>query len=145
MNKTVSGLEPRLVPLSSMQRIITIFAETGAQYMVRGAVSHIELVPLHDVHAFWRLSQDEGRYVLHVQGYPGLSDYEEMQVSARIRDWERMLEIRAQGGVSIGNEHAANLESELQEKTATGVRIPFSAADLKTLLRSHGESYLGRR
>jgi len=87
-------------------RIIQAFSEAGNALLETYWSSSYELVNLHDIHGFYRFNED---LAVHVQGYPGMSKENKMLVSMRLRDYKKMMDIRAKGEVSVGNEHESNL------------------------------------
>ena len=89
-------------------QITKLFQDVGEHYVEKGLAS-LEIRQGHDMHAFYRLSQEPSK-VIHVQGYPGLSSNEEARVAARIIDYDRMMEIRENEWASVGNEHEATIE-----------------------------------
>ncbi|MBI4020429.1 MAG: hypothetical protein HY367_03790 [Candidatus Aenigmarchaeota archaeon] len=112
------------------ENITRLFTNVGIDYIEAG-IATFELHDGHDVHAFYRLIKEPGK-VIHVQGYPGMSVGEKARVWARLMDYGRMAEIRASGGVSIGNEHEATVQNF--PNFAIGVEIPYSSKKLKELL-----------
>jgi hypothetical protein len=125
------------------KRITEVFQEVGNDYLLR-AKAMLYLHQGHDVHAFYNLAVPLKEFidnpqnhhnifqVIHVQGYPGMSSREQMRVYARLMNSDKVFKIRAQGGVSIGNEHGAVIMkfSNFQD----GVMIPYSAKVLEEML-----------
>lgn len=115
-------------------KIVNVFYELGVDLMDRG-IAVCELHHAHDVHAFYHLL-DNSRNVIHVQGYPGMSNTadhpNEMRVFARLMDGRKRLELRKENKVSVGNEHQAvimpfpNFQNE--------VYIPYEKSRLLDLL-----------
>lgn len=91
--------------VNERKRIIEVFSDVGKYILQAGQPKGYEIVNLHDVHGFYNLGDN---LALHIQGYPGMSRDDAMFVSMRLRDYEKMMRIRAEGRVSIGNEHEAN-------------------------------------
>lgn len=87
------------------EKITQLLKEVGEDYESRD-VATFNIHQGHDVHAFYRLPRNTENLV-HVQGYPGMSNEREMRVYARLMDYNKMITIRKAGGVSIGNEHEA--------------------------------------
>ncbi len=111
----------------------------GAAVILASSELHLirsaELVTTHDVHAFYHLHQNVhpraisiGGMVLHVQAYPGLSDEEGMQFSARYMDLEARDAAR-RDGATVGNEHQA-----VVGMAATPDRVIWDPVQLATLL-----------
>jgi len=93
---------------SYMSRILDVFTESGRELM-RGRVSDgFEIYRDGDAHVFYRLADNR---VIHLQGYPGFSNDETMVVIGRLRDYQKMIKIRAEGKANIGNEHDSDIDS----------------------------------
>ncbi|KYK26712.1 hypothetical protein AYK26_07175 [Euryarchaeota archaeon SM23-78] len=104
------------------EEITSVFEEVGRHYKERGVVEP-DIHQGHDVHAFYRLSKEPSQ-VIHVQGYPGLSDEKGMYVWARLLDYDKMMEIRQISTASIGNEHGAFIKGLIsQQKIAYDSKI----------------------
>ena len=114
------------------RKIDRVFTELGMQYSHSG-IAGFEMFDEHDIHAYYRPFKDMTR-VVHVQGYPGMSDDKEFQVHARLMDYDKMMSIREQGGVSIGNEHEAVVENFPPFNPGQGIKIPYSEDRLRGLL-----------
>lgn len=119
--------------------ITDILLEVGVDYQNKGVISDLEIIQGHDVHAFYRFKKRPNR-VVHVQGYPGMSNSEKMYVSARLRDYNKMLEERIKGNVSIGNEHKANLPHQLVEMQV-GMMMPYDSKILQEELEKGCELF----
>lgn len=103
------------------KEIKALFKEVGKHFEERDIAS-LELHESHDVHAFYRITKDPSK-VIHVQGYPGLSSTKGVMVWARMMDYNKMMEIRDYGDVSIGNEHEATIQSF--PNFGIGVTVPY--------------------
>lgn len=114
-------------------KITKLFEEVGKDYQSK-KFAELELYQGHDVHAFYRLLSDPSK-VIHVQGYPGMSDENQARVFARMMDYNTMMIIRNRGNVSIGNEHEAVIRPfgglEL------GKMIPYKPEVLETILEEY--------
>ena len=125
--------EARKAREKNMVRIAAILVEVGRHYEER-RVAELEIHQDRDVHAFYRLTADRSK-VVHVQAYPGMSSEEQMCVMARMKDYDRMMAIRAaEPGVSIGNEHEAVTATFCNGDTE---EIPYEARALEELLAKH--------
>lgn len=85
---------------------LTIFIEFSRAAdlsLADGKVDDYDIVYGHDVHLFAR----RGSVVLHVQGYPGMTESGQYMLSGRLMDHDRLQAVRQRGDVSIGNEHEA--------------------------------------
>jgi len=116
--------------ITPREKIRDLFSAVGANLESKGVAS-FELHELHDTHAFYRLTSDSDK-VIHVQGYPGMSSEEKTRVWSRLFDYEKMMEIRTSGEVSIGNEHAASIQQF--PKFESGVDIPYDSEILEGML-----------
>jgi hypothetical protein len=105
------------------ERIIDTFVLLGRELVKRTPIYAFEICAEHDIHAFYRTPKGA---VIHVQGYPGLSTPDEMQVSARLRDYNAMILARV-NGASVGNEHSSNIPGAFLEFQA-GKRVPYHAS-----------------
>ena len=106
-------------------KIINLLAEVGEHYRQNG-IAQYDLHPHHDIHAYYEFNHERGKAV-HVQAYPGLSTENEFLIYARLLDYEKVLQERA-NGTSVGNEHKASLGLATEQ-----VKI-FRTEDLVTLL-----------
>jgi len=111
-------------------RISALLNEVGNHYQKRG-VAELYLHQGHDIHAFYRLSHDPTK-VIHVQVYPGMSTEDGAIVYARMMDYDRMMEIRSSGIVSVGNEHEATIQVFPNFKI--GMMIPYDSKVLEDIL-----------
>ncbi|MDP3026777.1 MAG: hypothetical protein Q8N63_03645 [Nanoarchaeota archaeon] len=112
-------------------KITDLLTEVGEDYKKR----EIAIYKIHqgnDVHAFYRILPRQTKEVVHVQGYPGMSTKSEMRVFARLMNYDRMLEIRKAGGVSIGNEHDSVIRPFPNFRE--GVMIPYETQVLESML-----------
>ena len=82
-----------------------------------------------DVHGFYRLSRNPQK-VIHVQGYPGLSSFEEARFFARMMDYEKMQESMRKVGEINGNEH----EAVIQNFPNFVAEIPYDSETLEKML-----------
>jgi hypothetical protein len=125
--------------MENRQRIISVLNELGERYQDRAVASLEQLEDAHDVHAFYRISEmfrlPEGDRIIHVQGYPGLSNDGEMRVYARLMDYDQLVQIRQQGEVSIGNEHEAVTQDF--PNFGAGVFIPYDSEVLGRMLEEN--------
>lgn len=87
------------------EKITQLFTEVGEHYKSKGT-AELDLHQGHDVHAFYRLAQDQQK-VVHVQGYPGFSTEEQTRVFARLMDYDTMVALRESGTIFTGIEHDA--------------------------------------
>ena len=113
--------------------MMILFSEVGDDYRERG-VAELDLHQSHDIHAFYRLSEDPTK-VIHVQGYPGMSNEEEARVWARMMDYDKMMEVRAREMVSVGNEHEATIQEF--PNFEIGIMIPYDSKVLKEKLEEN--------
>ena len=123
----------RLIAAIMRPEITQLFEEVGRHYEDR-EVAELDLHQGHDVHAFYRLSADPSK-VVHVQGYAWMSSDNEARVWARMMDYDKMIEIRREGGVSIGNEHEATTQEF--PNFETGINIPYDSRVLEDKLAEH--------
>jgi hypothetical protein len=114
--------------------ICQLFMEVGKHYRNRGVADLFELHPNQDVHAFYRLSHNKSK-VIHVQGYPGMSDENGAMVWARMMDYKKMMKIRKLGTVFTGNEHGATIQSF--PNFQRGIIIPYDANVLEEKLEEN--------
>lgn len=92
--------------MNCRERIVGLFTDVADDYR-NAHLAETEIHAIgHDIHAFYRLTSDSSK-VIHVQGYPGMSNDGNARVYARMMNYEKMLSIRNSGLVSIGNEHDA--------------------------------------
>jgi len=124
------------------KRILEIFSDVGGILLQRQAARGYELVNLHDVHGFYRVNNE---LVVHIQGYPGMSKEDEMFVSMRLRDYQKMMQIRAIGRVSVGNEHEANLPADLEIEWSCGRFMPYDSRLLVNKVGLEVDKFLGGR
>ena len=110
--------------------ITRLFLEVGKDYQEKG-VATTELHKDHDIHAFYRLYENQS-VVVHVQGYTGMSSEDEVRVWARLMDYDKMMEIRNEGGISAGNEHEATTKDF--SNFESGVMIAYDAKVLEEML-----------
>lgn len=111
-------------------RIKEVFDQVGLDYRTREvAIVNVYDAPglQGDVHAFIRLVA-EPKKVVHVQGYPGFSTEEQMNLMARVMDYDRMIAVRGTRP-SIGNEHEGIASQLLNQQF-----ISYKAQDLEKLL-----------
>src|SRR3989344_3688555 len=125
-----SLMEHKQLREGCQERIRALFQEVGDHYLQRG-VATLDLHLLHDVHAFYTLTQDPFR-VVHVQGYPGMSSEQEARVFARMMDSRLLLLIRISKEASIGNEHEATIARF--PNFVQGIMIPYSSKVLEAKL-----------
>ncbi len=115
------------------ERIIKVFTEAAHDYLNKRVIVSYEIDNGHDVHAFYRvMANPDG--VIHVQGYPGMSNEKIMWISARARNYYKMLLERVKGHVSVGNEHKSNLPFFGNAGLQLGKGIPYSAKALQDIL-----------
>ena len=112
------------------EKIIELFSEVGTDYSEKG-IAVFGLHTRHDIHAFYRFLREPNK-VVHLQGYPGMSSEQEARVWARLMDYNKMMEIRRNCGVSIGNEHDATIQRF--PNFEIGVMIPYSSKVLEDML-----------
>ena len=112
------------------KEIIELFQKVGDDYSNSG-FAELDLRKAHDVHAFYRLSHDPSK-VIHVQGYVGMSSDKGARVWARMMDYDKMIEIRECGRVSVGNEHEATIQQF--PNFEFGVMIPYDPKVLEDKL-----------
>jgi len=116
------------------QIIIDLFTELGKKYLTKNIAASFELNEGHDIHAFYRLANNPDR-VVHLQGYPELCEEGSIYVSARLRDYNKMMNIRQAGIASIGNEHEANIPGAFKELEQHGANLPQNIDALETALK----------
>ncbi|MDP3734589.1 MAG: hypothetical protein Q8R37_05155, partial [Nanoarchaeota archaeon] len=87
-------------------KITALFEEVANNY--NGKVT-VEVDQGHDVHAFYRLTQDPSK-VIHLQGYTGFSTEQEARIWGRMLSYNYMMDLRKSGEVSVGNEHIATIQ-----------------------------------
>lgn len=97
--------------------------------------AELELHQGHDVHAFYRLQKDPTK-VIHLQGYPGMSNENQAHVFARLMDYQEMINIRNQGTISIGNEHEAVIKT-FPNFEFIGKDIPYDKRILENMLEEN--------
>ena len=94
----------------SKKTAIRNLSQIGSDLLTGGRIIGMEIHSEHDVHAYFRSSQDPDK-VIHVQTYPGMSTQDNMAAVLREMDYQTLIEIRvsakANGGPPIGNEHNA--------------------------------------
>ena len=90
------------------QKTIDLFFETSKNFLAKQVVNQVELYDSHDVHAYLRLSKFP-EHVIHLQGYPGLSDKNLLTITGALMDYNKLQEIRLEGKYEIGNEHLATV------------------------------------
>ena len=118
------------------QIIIDLFTELGKKYLTKNIAASFELNEGHDIHAFYRLANNPDR-VIHLQGYPGLSEEDSIYLSARLRDYNKMMNIRKAGIATIGNEHEANIPGAFKELEVCGATLPSTIDALETALKKN--------
>jgi len=112
-------------------KITDLLTEVGEDYKKR-EVAIYKIHQGHDVHAFYRILPRQTKEVVHVHGYPCISTKSEMRVFARLMNYDRMMEIRKDGGVSIGNEHDSVIRPFPNFRE--GVMIPYESQVLESML-----------
>lgn len=112
-------------------KITSLLTEVGEDYKKR-EVAIYKIQQGHDVHGFYRILPRQTKEVVHVQGYSGMSTESEVRVFARLMDYDKMMEIRKTGGISIGNEHGAVIKSFPNFRA--GVMIPYDSQVLESML-----------
>lgn len=117
---------------SNRERITEVLEIVATNYKDKN-IATSEIYQGHDVHAFYRLTANPNQ-VVHVQGYPGLSNDDQMAVWARLMDYDKMIAIRKEGRVSIGNEHGAALKLFWEFGFGLGMRIPYRWERLELML-----------
>ncbi len=128
------GIRGRIQEGLVRSNVGVLLREVGRGFERSGLVSSFEIFKEHDIHAFYRLSRDQDR-VVHVQGYPGMSTESEARVFARLMDYNKMMEIRRAGGVSIGNEHLAVVQDFPNFEFA--VEVPYDPRVLRGMLEEN--------
>ena len=113
------------------KKIIPLFMKVAEDYFREQKIEEFSIHQEHDIHAFYRLSNEPSK-VIHVQGYPGMSTGNETRISARIMDYDKLIEIRRTGNVSVGNEHEAIIKSLQNFKL--GIVIPYDSKILEKKL-----------
>jgi hypothetical protein len=111
--------------------IIELFMNVGKDYLNNGLLKEAEIKRGSDIHAFYRLSRNPSQ-VIHVQGYPGLSNDNEARVWARLMDYDTMVWLRDKRKASPGNEHQATIR--FFPNFEMGIMIPYKTEDLKEKL-----------
>lgn len=106
----------------SRQTLIELFNALGKRYLAKNIAISSKLDEDHDIHAFYRLANDPDR-VVHLQGYPGLCEEGSIYVSARLRDYNKMMNIQKARTASIGNEHEANIPGAFKELEVCGATL----------------------
>src|SRR3989338_812518 len=114
-------------------KITGLLTEVGENYKKR-EVAVYRIYQGHDVHAFYRVLPRQTKEVVHVQGYPGMSTNSEMRVFARLMNYDRIMEIRKSGTVSIGNEHNAVIKQFANFGNGLGVTIPYDPNILEAMI-----------
>src|SRR3989344_8109799 len=84
----------------------------------------------HDIHMYIYPKSDYGK-IVHVQGYPGMSNKEEARVYGRVMDYGKFNAIRMSKRESIGNEHDAVLP---EMGVLPPMEIPYDANKLAWML-----------
>lgn len=120
--------------MDTRKKITDVFISIAKSYQDERKSHTFEIVQAHDVHAFVQLPEN---LVIHMQGYPGLSSDSQMYVSARLRDYSKMMRERL-SGTPAGNEHSANLPTK--SRMTGGVMMAYSARSLKSALDEIVES-----
>jgi hypothetical protein len=118
-------IEPR-------KEITKLLTESGKVLESRGLIGSTQIHQTHDIHAYCDLKLDD--QVLHVQGYPGMSNEHEMMIVARVMDGKLLDEIRRDKKFSIGNEHEAIIRGF--RHTQGGIYVPYSQVALTGILSS---------
>jgi len=113
------------------RKMITVILRGVGDYYQTKGVAELSLHQGRDVHAFYRLAKDPTK-VIHVQGYPGMSTDKQARVWARMMNYDKMIRLR-EGGVAIGNEHAATIK-DFPDFTAGGIMIPYNSKYLEEML-----------
>lgn len=121
-----------MIVVNPREAISYIFNEIGENYEELG-LARCEIHQGHDIHAFYHLLKSPSK-VIHVQGYPGMSNQEGMRVWARLMDYNKMIDIRETAKVtgkrlSIGNEHEATIQNF--GNFGVGIFIPYSSIVLE--------------
>jgi hypothetical protein len=111
------------------EEIESIFRELYNKHKGISFEGH-EIHSAHDIQAFYQLIQHPAQ-IIHVQGYPGMSNQKEMRVWARMMDYGLMMAARDYGA-SIGNEHVAVVQKF--PNFAHGVNIPYDVEVLEKML-----------
>ena len=116
-------------------RLVIMLLDVGYFYYEAGKLLSHETGHGHDVHSFYRLKADDGKDVIHVQVYPGMSNDEYARVWARRMDHARLMLIRESSPqTSFGNEHDAVVRSF--PSFGSGVLIPYDAKVLEQMLEA---------
>ncbi len=110
------------------EKITILFKEVGVHYEVKG-LAELDLHQAHDIHAFYRLIEDNSK-VIHVQGYPGMSSEQEAHIFARLMDYDKLKECRRKGAL-LGNENAVIQQFP---NFSCGIRIPYDSKILEQKL-----------
>ncbi|MFC1696950.1 hypothetical protein ACFL1H_01340 [Nanoarchaeota archaeon] len=113
------------------EKITDMFFLLARKYVSKNKSTFIELHNLHDIHLFVNLNRN---YSLHLQGYPGMSNENEMHVSARLRNTKQMYQERELTGVSIGNEHKTNVNNAFN-KLHLANKVPYSEHVLESIIK----------
>jgi hypothetical protein len=114
------------------EEIIKLFIDVGRDYLEHGFLKGAEIKRgKENIHAFYRLTLNPSQ-VIHVQGYPSLSNEDEARVFARLMDYDEMIRLREKRKVSPGHEHGATIR--FFPNFDMGIMIPYDKAELEERL-----------
>ncbi len=105
------------------EKITDMLEKVGKYFQEKRFVSDVEIYQGNDVHAFYRLANNFSQ-VMHVQGYPGISPDSEAYFWARLMDYAKMMELRKNPNISVGNEHEATIRM-FSRPDQGFLRIPY--------------------
>ena len=118
--------------------MIKLLSELGIGYLNNGIVRGFELHEGHDIHLYL-LSAADQRNVIHVQGYPGMSNrgLGSARVNARRMNYDVILAQRQHGGVSIGNEHGSITEIFPEFGNGMGTFVDWKGDEIDRKLKPY--------
>lgn len=119
------------------QRVIGLLSEFGTRYLSEGLVRGFELHEGHDIHLYL-LSAADWSNVIHVQGYPGMSNRssEGARINARRMNYEK-LQTERQRGVSVGNEHEAVTQVLPEFNSGVGTFVDWKGDEIGRKLKPY--------
>ncbi len=112
------------------KEITRLFEAVGKHYAELG-LAGTYLHQGHDVHAYYRLFEDNSK-VIHVQGYPGMSDKNRARVWARLMDCSKIVDSIERIGEVNGNEHDAVIQTF--SNFGDGIYVPYDSKVLEEKL-----------
>ena len=121
-------------------RAVRLLAVTGLLLFEDDTIYGMQIHEGHDVHGFYDLrsggkKRPDNSIALHIQAYPGMSDDKHMSIAARFMDKGLLREIRAKGGISVGNEHEAFIDYLSPDEQSSISSIPWDANILRKLVK----------